>query len=219
MPKPTFFNLPDDKRERFVNAAVEEFAEHGYDHASIRRLVTTLGIAKGSVYQYFDDKYDLFIWLYAECGRRKVASLEAVPDDDTVLGRLRAMYVAGLEWQQKDPVWARFGARAEEPSREERVRALRDVRITGAHAAMRGLLEEGISRGEFRSDLNIDASAWFVYGVLSEGLIQAFRARAGLDIEKEFSRQEGPDPATREQLLEVAHQAVDFLERALGNPT
>jgi AcrR family transcriptional regulator len=63
MPKQTFFNLPLDKRETIMNAAVEEFAEYGLENASTNRIVKNSGIAKGSFYQYFEDKQDVFMHL------------------------------------------------------------------------------------------------------------------------------------------------------------
>src|ERR1041384_8406781 len=63
MPKQTFLNLPTEKREAIMNAAVEEFAEYGLENASTNRIVKNSGIAKGSFYQYFDDKQDVFMHL------------------------------------------------------------------------------------------------------------------------------------------------------------
>lgn len=63
MPKQTFFNLPQEKRATIFNAAVEEFAEYGLENASTNRIVKNSGIAKGSFYQYFEDKQDVFMYL------------------------------------------------------------------------------------------------------------------------------------------------------------
>jgi AcrR family transcriptional regulator len=63
MPKQTFFNLPADKRETIIDAAVDEFAEYGLENASTNRIVKNSGIAKGSFYQYFEDKQDVFMHL------------------------------------------------------------------------------------------------------------------------------------------------------------
>lgn len=63
MPKQTFLNLPVEKRQTVVAAAVDEFAEHGFKSASINRIVANSGISKGSFYQYFDDKLDAFKYL------------------------------------------------------------------------------------------------------------------------------------------------------------
>lgn len=61
MPKPTFFNLSPEKRDVIMNAAVEEFAEYGLENASTNRIVKNSGIAKGSFYQYFEGKQDVFM--------------------------------------------------------------------------------------------------------------------------------------------------------------
>jgi AcrR family transcriptional regulator len=63
MPKQTFFNLPEEKRQTIVSVAIEEFASYGFESASINRIVASSGIAKGSFYQYFADKLDLFMHL------------------------------------------------------------------------------------------------------------------------------------------------------------
>ncbi|MRR31852.1 TetR/AcrR family transcriptional regulator [bacterium] len=51
MPKPTFFNLPPEKREKIIDAAVEEFAQNGLENASTNRIVENSGISKGSFYR------------------------------------------------------------------------------------------------------------------------------------------------------------------------
>jgi|GEM_PF-2280302 len=59
----TFERLPSDKRRRFLSEAYKEFSLHSYESASITHLVKNLGIAKGSVYQYFKDKQSLYLYL------------------------------------------------------------------------------------------------------------------------------------------------------------
>lgn len=59
----TFDRLPDRKKQHFLSAAYKEFALHDFEVASITHLVKELGIAKGSVYQYFNNKLDLYEYL------------------------------------------------------------------------------------------------------------------------------------------------------------
>ncbi len=63
MPKQTFLNLPNEKRDNIVNAAIEEFANYGLENGSTNRIVANSGISKGSFYQYFEDKQDVFMYL------------------------------------------------------------------------------------------------------------------------------------------------------------
>ncbi|MEM6929232.1 MAG: TetR/AcrR family transcriptional regulator [Myxococcota bacterium] len=182
MPKPTFLQLPDDKRNRFVEAALFEFSEHSYDMASVSRLVQTLGIAKGSIYQYFGDKFELFAWLLDEAGRRKVAALGGLEPTEAadVFTTLRGMYASGLQFWRAEPRWASLGLRVHEPSREPRLVALRERFAAGAHAFVRGLLAAGQEAGDVAPEADLDTLAHLVTAMLSVGLRDAFLARAGL---------------------------------------
>ncbi len=72
MPKQTFFNLEPERREGVIAAAVEEFARHPpYEQASLSRIVESCGIAKGSMYQYFEDKLDLYLYIVELAYERK----------------------------------------------------------------------------------------------------------------------------------------------------
>ena len=57
---PTFYRLPDEKRARLLASAYREFTQHTYEKTSINRILDDAKIPKGSFYQYFDDKSDLF---------------------------------------------------------------------------------------------------------------------------------------------------------------
>lgn len=57
---PTFHRLPDEKKERILRAARTEFVQYPYEKTSINRILAEAGVPKGSFYQYFDDKSDLF---------------------------------------------------------------------------------------------------------------------------------------------------------------
>jgi TetR/AcrR family transcriptional regulator len=52
------------KRARIVDAALRHFAEHGYHAARIEDLSAQLGVAKGSIFQYFGSKGGLFVEAY-----------------------------------------------------------------------------------------------------------------------------------------------------------
>ncbi len=60
MPKETFFNLAEEKREKIIRSAIHEFVEHGYEKGNIGDIAKAAGVSKGSMYQYFEDKKELF---------------------------------------------------------------------------------------------------------------------------------------------------------------
>ena len=62
----TFLRLPEEKRQRFLDAAWEEFTRVSFAEASINQIVRRCGIARGSFYQYFRDKEELMEYLMHE---------------------------------------------------------------------------------------------------------------------------------------------------------
>ena len=46
-----------------MESAAEEFGAHGYDGASLNRILDQSGMSKSSLYYYFEDKADLFATL------------------------------------------------------------------------------------------------------------------------------------------------------------
>lgn len=78
MPKQTFFNLHEDKRERIEAAAVKEFGEFGFHGARLNNIVQRAGIAKGSFYQYFDNLEDLFLHVVKSTSETKMNIIHEV---------------------------------------------------------------------------------------------------------------------------------------------
>jgi AcrR family transcriptional regulator len=67
MPKPTYETLDEGKRTKLLEAAMKEFAAHGYELASINRILEEAGFSKGSFYYYFEDKLDLAATVFFVC--------------------------------------------------------------------------------------------------------------------------------------------------------
>jgi aryl-alcohol dehydrogenase-like predicted oxidoreductase/AcrR family transcriptional regulator len=75
VPKSTFLNLPAAKRKLITDLALDEFAAHSFQRASLSRIVARARIAKGSMYQYFEDKFDLYIYVLELAEARKAELL------------------------------------------------------------------------------------------------------------------------------------------------
>lgn len=66
MPKETFLKLPQEKKEKIIKAAKNEFKRAPLEQASIKNIVEDAGIARGSFYQYFESKEDLMRIYYKQ---------------------------------------------------------------------------------------------------------------------------------------------------------
>lgn len=59
MIKKTFYNLPQEKKQRIIDAVMSEFSSSETGKVNINRIIKAANISRGSFYQYFDDKVDL----------------------------------------------------------------------------------------------------------------------------------------------------------------
>lgn len=85
MPKQTFFNLPAEKRQRLLDAAQVEFRTYSFSEASISHIIERANISRGSFYQYFEDKADLYAYygqmMKKDYGAKLVKILQANQGD------------------------------------------------------------------------------------------------------------------------------------------
>lgn len=63
MPKGLFFTIDNEKKSRIIEAATREFSCKMYDKASINQIIKGAEISRGSFYQYFEDKDDLYFFV------------------------------------------------------------------------------------------------------------------------------------------------------------
>ena len=64
MPTATFDHLPEEKRRRILDAAVKEFGARGLSSANLSNIVKEAQISRGSIYQYFPSKEDLYVYVF-----------------------------------------------------------------------------------------------------------------------------------------------------------
>ena len=76
---------PENPRRHILEGAAEVFSQDGYEGASMSRIASCAGVSKGTVYNYFENKADLFAaWVSTECAERLAivfdrAKLEGCP--------------------------------------------------------------------------------------------------------------------------------------------
>ncbi|MEM1395612.1 MAG: TetR/AcrR family transcriptional regulator [Cyanobacteria bacterium P01_H01_bin.150] len=119
MPSQTFFNLPQMKRQNITNAAIAEFVNHSYESASISAIVNRAKIAKGSFYQYFKDKQDLYLYLVdraLEARNAFIAEANLPSVESGFFVFLQALFQTILEFQLANPRWSQILFRGPQPS-------------------------------------------------------------------------------------------------------
>lgn len=158
MPKPTFLNLPEEKRRVIVNAAIEEFAEYGLENASTNRIVANSGIAKGSFYQYFEDKKDVFMHLLQLIEQEKT---EFFKDKHPPVGNMdtfqyfRWMIKTGMEFNTKHPLLTQAVSRVLFAEGMYYGQTFSDLRERSSKA-LRAMIQQAIKNGEVDPSVDVD---------------------------------------------------------------
>jgi hypothetical protein len=210
MPKPTFFNLPDDKRSASWTSPSRSFATYGYarprSHGGGRG-----GIAKAAFTSTSTTwrPVPLLLHLGAE---QKARYLQSTPPPDPALSpfdSLRWMLRGSVGYEATNPRLARIAYRAltgDGPS-EAFVAEMR----AALRAFYRDLLAKGIEHGHIDPGLDLDAAAFVLTSTLLP-LSQYLLSRIDLEPE-DLVQPDGPQTAAIEALLDGL---LDILEHGMG---
>lgn len=220
MPKSTFFRLPDERRERLVREAIAEFADRTFAEASLSEIARRASIPKGSFYQYFDDKLDLYRWLLTdEAPRRKREFVGAVSLEGDFWAGLERVIERGMAFLVEHPHLARLAAAAADPTAIVEVRGLHQAICDAGNAELRDLLAHGVASGAITADCNLDMATRLVAAVIGPGLTDVVLQELGADLHEVLasdSLRKRLGPRRRRRL---AGQAVAFIRSGLGADT
>lgn len=183
----------DDKRRAILDAACSVFAQKGFDRARVEEIAVRAGVGKGTIYEYFPSKKDLYkemvettIGAYAE------ALAEAVANEREPRLKLLAAIRCTLTVADRNRSFARLimeppGGLGENLRRHMWTTRESYVRL------LQGVIEEGIARGDFRP---VDAH------LAAVTLVGAYKSAF-------FQRIFGDKPLTTPE--EAAQQVLDLL--------
>ncbi|KYF87560.1 MULTISPECIES: TetR/AcrR family transcriptional regulator [unclassified Sorangium] len=218
MPKSTFFGLPEERRDRLVREAIAEFADRTYAEASLSQIARRARIPKGSFYQYFEDKLDLYRWLLTEeAPRRKREFVGAAALEGDLWARLEAQIERGMAFLVEHPRLARLSAAAADPTADAEVRGLHRAICEAGVAELRALLEQGVASGALRAtDTSLEVATRLVSAVVGPGLTEVVLQELGAELHEVLAsdalrKQLGPKRRRR-----LAQQAVRFIRSGLG---
>lgn len=168
MPKQTFFNLPEEKQQAILDLAIEEFAGNDYKNASISRIVERAGIAKGSFYQYFADKKELYLYLIELATQEKTRFFQAhrPPQEMGIFAYLRWLISVGLSFEFSNPQLAKIGYRAvygDAPLPAETKSVIKE----GMMGYFRQLVQQGREQGAIDPAIDPDVAAFMFNAVFT----------------------------------------------------
>ena len=205
MPRETFYNLPEVKRGKVESAAINEFSQYAYDSASINRIIDMAGIPKGSFYQYFEDKKDVYRYVIDRLVEKKMAHLKPMlenPLQDNFFDLLFKLYRGGLEFALSNPQLQMITSKILADRKHPVFLELMHDHINASEQVFQMLLEKGIERGEIRADIDLELSAHII-STLNTAFADYYLEKKGSIIEEDY--------------LAYVSRHITFLKQGMGS--
>ena len=218
MPTSTFFALPAERRERLVREAIVEFSERAYAEASLSQIAQRSRIPKGSFYQYFEDKLDLYRWLLTdEVPRHKRAFLAETQLPADFWAGFETLIERGMAFLVEHPRLARLAAAAADGSAIPEVRGLHQAICDAGIDELRAQLERGQKSGALDArELDLDVATRLVAAIVGPGLTDVVLHELGAELHEVLAsdalrKRLGPSRRRR-----LAQQAVQLIRGGLN---
>jgi AcrR family transcriptional regulator len=187
----------EETRTALLDAALDEFARHGFRNTTHADIAAAVGIGRTTFYEYFESTEDLLVQLVEERMPVVVSDIiDAIDPELPPLDRMRELGVRTVEFVGLDHLGLILHTESMKMSEESQ------RRIAAAHAGLVGafaeIFQEGVRSGAFR-DLPVRIAGQLMFQTVMG---------AGKSI------MDAPDP--KQQVHETAEIAVDFLIRGLA---
>jgi TetR/AcrR family transcriptional regulator len=213
MAKDTFEKIAPEKRERVLTEAAVLFAERGFTGTDVGELATRAGIAKGSIYNYFTNKDDLYLTVChsaLEASRRAVWG--SVDEASLVIEQIETLFRRGVDLARQRPHYVALYLNITSAGMERFAEVLSSEVERATAQRLRHMLRAGIERGEVRSDLDVDAAAFTINSLYIMVLASLVSLHYELRFREYFS-EETEDGASSfeakvEKVLKVIRQMV-----------
>lgn len=166
----------EQKRRDILDAAARVFSKHGFHAATVAQIAEEQGIGLGTFYRYFESKLDVFHAVIDEVMGEVAAVL--APESATESQTLEAYRVQverigrGLfdAFQQNRALARLLFVEAPGISVELNEKLQATVMFFGI--ATQAYLENGVTRGFLRKDLDVEVTALLVNSMVFEGVRQ-----------------------------------------------
>jgi AcrR family transcriptional regulator len=157
-----------DARERVLDAAVELFAQQGYDGTSVTQVITRAGVAKGGFYHHFASKEALLYEVYGDLIGRQLDGMDEIlrrqlPPAQTLRALIADLVITTAASARPALVfWREMNRLGDERTAQYR-RARRRY-----HDTVRRLIRDAQVAGEFADVAGADTVTFTIFGFVNE---------------------------------------------------
>lgn len=209
--KATFDNIPQEKRDRILRVATNEFATNGFENTSIKHIAKKAGISVGSIYKYFENKEDMFITV-VHLGLSRIETLlsELFTIDEDVIIKVERIIREIIDFSRKEPDLVKLYCVLTSSKQSPLLFSLaQDMEAVSAKIYTQSIIEAQ-KIGDVRPDID---PAFFAF--LLDNLFMTLQFSSACDYYKErFEIYNGIDVADNDDF--IVEQMIKFIKAAFN---
>jgi len=157
----------EEKQTEILKAAIRVFSEHGFDGAKMEYIAKEAGIGKGTVYEYFESKEQLFVEILKfSVEQFRLGLKESMDRGDTIEGKLLncSRYNANFLSTHMDIVHLAMKVRM----LSKDIRVFHHAAQAAIHKLYTEMVQEAKEKGEFSPDLDEELATYCIIGTLDQ---------------------------------------------------
>lgn len=179
-----------NRHDRILAAAEKVFEAHGYAAATMDAVAAEAGVAKGSIYNYFKSKHDLFAQIFNEMAAGEMASAdELLATSASATEKLAALldYWSGRleEYKRIGRLVLEFWSTAAHEGQQGEMTPMFRELYGRSREIVAAVLAEGAESGEFNRELDPQLAASLILAILDGVEVQSILGM-GVTLDSEF---------------------------------
>lgn len=100
---PIFNKISDEKKQRILTAAIQEFSCHGFTSANINVIAEEAGVSVGSLYKYFNNKHDMYLYIISTTVEKLKNILgDIIKENEELIATIRKIIQAIQRYSRTD---------------------------------------------------------------------------------------------------------------------
>jgi AcrR family transcriptional regulator len=145
-----------------LDAALEEYGEHGYEGMSVDAVAARAGVSKATIYRRFDSKLELVTAaMYQTAEKRK-----PTPDTGSLLGDLRALLGQLAEMVGDQTLGCNIRMMVADGMRNAELAGVHEEFVQFRRRGTKVVLDRAITRGELQPGMDLDVAIDVLTGPL-----------------------------------------------------
>ena len=199
-----------------IDIAIKEFASHDYKGASLTRIVNKAGISKGSMYQYFKNKKDLYFYLIDMAGEMKLNYLTAQQDtieDQDFFGMYKQLLLIGSKFNLTYPYHSKMAINAMKETNDELGDLANDIKKR-ADEYIKDMMKTAQKKGQIRTDLDLDLMA-FITSRISIELEEFVSSKFDFSFEEVYDASDPQLPVDEDELESILDEMMTILQNGM----